>query len=118
MALRRACQELSSGWGALASARDVSAGDAAIECGEAWYDAPYNAKPSMKKARIDDDHGVVSWRSGRAAATITDGCNLASVPSNLGARVNPSCIGLGLSRESTRIERLERSEGLVTLFAD
>jgi hypothetical protein len=109
MALRRACQELSSGWGALASARDVSAGDAAIECGEAWYDAPYNAKPSMKKARIDDDHGVVSWRSGRAAATITDGFNLASVPSNLGARVNPSCIGLGLSRESTRIERLERS---------
>jgi len=109
IALRRACQETSSCWGALASARNVSAGDAAIAGGDAWYDAAYDAKPSMKKARIDDGHGVVSWRSSRAGIT--------SAPSSLGARFNPSCPISRLSRGSTRNERLGRSYSLATLFA-
>jgi hypothetical protein len=109
IALRRACQETTSCWGALASARDVSAGDAAIACGDAWYDAAYNAKPSMKKARIDDGHSVVSWRSNRAGIT--------SAPSSLGVRFNPSCPISRLSRGSTGNERLGRSYSLVILFA-
>jgi hypothetical protein len=71
----------------------------------------------MKKAKIGDDQGVVSCRSRRLTAAITDDCDFASVPSSLGAHVNPSYIILGLPRGLTRNERLGRSYSLVTLLA-
>jgi len=115
MALRRSRQEISFGCGTLTSARDESAANAAIACGEAQYDAPYSAKPSMKNARIGDDQGAVFGRSSRV---IADGYDLTSAPSGLGVRVNPSCTMPLLSGKSTRNARLGTLYSLVTLFAD
>jgi hypothetical protein len=115
IALRRAHQEISSGSGALARVGDGSTGDVASACGEAQYDAPYNAKPSIKNARIDDQ-GAVFWRSRRVIAGITDGRDVSSASSSLGARVNPSCAVPHLSRKSTRNARLGTLYILVTPF--
>ena len=113
---RRAHQEFSSSSGALASAADVSTDNAAIACEEPQYDAPYNAKPSMKDARIGDHQGGVFWRSGCVIGSITDGHDLTSASSSLGARVNPSCAVPHLSRKSTRNARLGTLYILVTPF--
>jgi hypothetical protein len=114
MALRRSRQEISSGCGALASARDESTDHVTIACGEAQYDAPYSAKPSMKNARTGDQGAVFGGSSG----VIAGGYGLTSAPSSLGARVTPSCTMPPLSRKSTRNARLETLYSLVTLLAD
>jgi len=99
IALRRPRQEITFGCAALACVGGDPTADAAITCGEPQYDALYNAKPSMKNARIDDDQGALVGRSGRVMA---DGDDLTSAPSSLVARINPSCTMSPLSRKSTR----------------
>jgi hypothetical protein len=118
IALRRSRQGLASGGGSFACVGDDSRRDVAIPCGEAQYDAPYNAKPSMKNARIDDHQDALSLRSGRVIAGIADRRDLTFAPSGLGARTNPSCTMSRLSREPTPDARLGTLSSLVTLFVD
>jgi hypothetical protein len=118
IALRRSRRGLASGGGSFACVGDDSRWDVAITCGEAQYDAPYNAKPSMKNVRIDDPQGALSWRSGRVIAGIADRRDLTRAPSSLGARINPSWTMSHLSRKPTSNARPGTPYRLVTLFAD
>jgi hypothetical protein len=78
IALGRSRTERCSGWPDFAS---DSTGGAAIACTEAQYKAPYDAKPSMKNADIDD-HNVLFRRSARVIAGITAGSELAPAKSS------------------------------------
>src|SRR6266404_2397295 len=94
-----------------------STGDVAIAFRKAPYQAPYNAKPSMKNVNIDDQ-GPVFWRSARVIAGIAAGREFTPAKSSRGACARFSCAAPLLSRKSKRNSRLGTLYRLTTLFAD
>jgi hypothetical protein len=97
MSLRRSNGEIFSGCRALGSAGEVASfSKAPYEP----YEAPYNAKPSIKHVNVDDQ-GPVFRRSARVIVGVIAGGDFTSVKSSLGALARFSCVMLLLSRKET-----------------